>query len=182
MRDFRSMAATMDQRVRQLAAEGIMGRELIHRMLGHLPDLQRIWVGASDRQLALLCQDYPGFYQYASLMEEAAQTEQANPRRPYLEMPELNDSLKPVLAALLTEAATLEGGYQAVIDAKNRRRTDIEFAELNRRHHQWLGDRERFVVMLKEAAVPVRALEVIVPALDQMEERIAQLEKRGIAD
>jgi hypothetical protein len=45
------------------------------------------------------------------------------------------------------------------VDAENRRRPDIEFAELNRRHRLWLGDRERFVVMLKEAAVPVRALE-----------------------
>jgi len=54
MEDFRRMAAVMDQRVRQLAANGVTGRELIHRMVGHLPELHQIWVGANDRQLAIL--------------------------------------------------------------------------------------------------------------------------------
>jgi hypothetical protein len=84
---------------------------------------------------------------------------------------------EPVSVAVLTPHSTDIG--------KNKRRFSKFYwyrKSDNRRHHQWLGDRERFVVMLKAAAVPVRALEVIVPALDQMEERIAQLEKRGIAD
>jgi hypothetical protein len=42
MQDFRRMAADMDQRVRQLEAEGVSGHALIYRMVGHLPDLQRI--------------------------------------------------------------------------------------------------------------------------------------------
>jgi hypothetical protein len=68
MQDFRRMAAAIDQRACQLMAEGVTGRELIHRMVGHMPDLQRIWVGANDQQLAMLCQDYPGFYQYALVL------------------------------------------------------------------------------------------------------------------
>jgi hypothetical protein len=41
MQDFRRMAAEMDQRARQLMSENVTGRELIHRMVGHMPDLQK---------------------------------------------------------------------------------------------------------------------------------------------
>jgi hypothetical protein len=74
-----------------------------------------------------------------------------------------------------------EPGHDRIqVEAENRRRPDIQYAQLNRRHRLWLGDRERFVVKLKEAAVPVRVLDVIVPAREQREERIAQREKRGL--
>jgi hypothetical protein len=79
MKDFRRMAKAMDQRVRKLVAEGVPDRELLHRMVGHLPDLQKIWVGTTDLGLASLCQDYPGFFKYASLMEEAFEAERAKP-------------------------------------------------------------------------------------------------------
>jgi hypothetical protein len=72
MRELQRMADTIDQRIRQLATEGVTGRALINGMAGHLPDLQRIWSDATDWQLRELCQHYPSFYQYASLMEEAA--------------------------------------------------------------------------------------------------------------
>jgi len=94
MEDFRRMAAAMDQRVRQLTGEGVAGDDLIHCMAGHIPHLQRVWVGASEQQLAKLCQDYPGFFHYASLMEEAAEAERANPTKKYLEIPELNAPFK----------------------------------------------------------------------------------------
>ncbi|CAN7782357.1 transposase [Cupriavidus necator] len=181
MQEFRRIAGAMDQRVRQLTAESIADRELIHRMAGHLPDLERIWVGASDQQLAKLCQDYPGFYHYASLMEEAAEAERANPSKKYLEMPELNAPLKSLLAALLTDAATLERGYQALIDAAYRDGMGGKLDELNRRHRIWLDDRERFVGALNEAGTPTIVLEVVVPALGQMADLIAQLEKRAVA-
>lgn len=179
MQDFRRMAAVMDQRASQLMAEGVTDRELIHRMVGHMPDLQRIWVDANDQQLAMLCQDYPGFYEYANLMEEAAEAERANPRQKYQDLPELNDSLKPLLAALLTDAATLERGYQSLIEERNRpgirRLTD----ELHECHRNWLAERERFILTLKEAEMPKIVLEVVDPAIDEMAERIAQLKIRA---
>ena len=181
MQVLRALAAAMDQRVCQLEAMGITGDALIERMAGHLPDLQRIWVGADDQQLAMLCQDYPGFYQYASLMEEAAEAQRARPRPSYLDIPELNDALKPLLAALLTEAATLERGYQSLIDAAVRRGMGNALEELNQRHRNWLRDRERFMVALKESGVPTIVLDVVNPALAQMAERIVQLETRALA-
>jgi len=178
MKDFRRMAAVMDERVRQLTDNGVMGAELIHLMVGHLPDLQRIWTGTNDRQLAILCQDYPGFYRYASLMEEAAEAERANPREKFRDLPELDDSLKPLLAALLTDAATLERCYQSLIDDRNRpglrRLTD----ELQESHRKWLADRKRFISNLEETDVPKIVLEMVNPSLDQLADRIAQLKLR----
>ena len=181
MQDFRRMAAEMDQRASQLMSEGVTGRELIHRMVGHMPDLQRIWVAANDQQLATLCQDYPGFYRYASLMEEGAEAERANPRQKYLDLPELNDSLKPLLAAVLTDAATLERGYQAVIDAATQPGIRSLINELHQRHRNWLRDRERLMLALKAAGLPKTVLEVVDPAIDQMADRIAQIKKRAVA-
>ncbi len=54
------------------------GNFLLSGMVRHMPDLQRIWTGATDQQLATLCQDYPGFYEYASLMDEGAEAEGAS--------------------------------------------------------------------------------------------------------
>jgi hypothetical protein len=152
MQALRALAAVMDQRVSQLEAAGISGDALIERMVGHLPDLQQIWVGADEQQLAMLCQDYPGFYQYASLMEAAAEAQRAKPPRGYLEMPELEHMLKPLLTGLLTEAATLERAYQSLIDTADRRGMEKLLEELNQRHRDWLRDRERFVAALKDWA------------------------------
>lgn len=177
MQDFRRMAAAMDQRARQLMAEGVKGPELIHRMVGHMPDLQRIWVGANDHQLAILCQEYAGFYEYASLMEEAAEAERANPGQSrYKDLPELDEKLKGKLSELLTDAAVLERQYQALIGAGTRK-GGVHIDELSRMHRQWLSKRERFIESLKEADLPKSVSEFVVPTLGQIADRISNLKK-----
>ena len=178
MEEFRRIAEAIDQHVRQLASNGVRGGELLNRMVGHLPDLQKIWVGANDRQLATLCQDYPGFYEYASLMEEAAETERANPGRSrYKDLPQLDEPLKGKLAELLTDAATLEQRYQALISGGTRK-NDARIEKLSRLHRKWLSNRERFIEALKEADLPKSASDFAVPTLGQMADRISNLEKR----
>jgi hypothetical protein len=181
MQALRALAAVMDQRVAQLEAAGISGDALIERMVGHLPDLQQIWMGADEQQLAMLCQDYPGFYQYASLMEAAAEAQRAKPPRGYLEMPELDDTLKPLLAALLSAAATLERGYQDRIDAADVGTNGPLLDELNQLHYSWLTEREHFMAVLKASGVPMMVLDVVGSALAQMAERIAALKARVLA-
>lgn len=177
MEEFRRMAAAIDQRVRQLAANGVRGGELLNRMVGHLPDLQRIWVGTNDRQLATLCNDYPAFYEYASLMEEAAEAERANPQRSrYKDLPQLEEPLKSKLVELLTDAATLEQRYQSLISGGTRN-NDPRIGKLSRLHLKWLSNRERFIEALKEADLPKSVSEFAVPALGQMADRISHLEK-----
>ena len=68
MREHRKLAAGIDLRMRQLAAEGVPDSALISRMMAHMIELQRIWTSTTDQQLAILCREYPGFYRYASLM------------------------------------------------------------------------------------------------------------------
>lgn len=179
MANFRSMAAAMDQNVRQLAANGVTGRELLNRMVGHLPDLQKIWVGANDRQLAILCQEYPSFYEYASLMEEAAEAERANPAHArYKDLPKLDEPLKGKLSELLTDAATLERRYQALTCAGTRKGdAQIEIDELNRLHQMWLSNREKFIETLNEADLPKDVSEFALPTLGQIADRISNLKK-----
>jgi hypothetical protein len=47
--------------------------------MGYVPDLHKIWVGTSDQQLMALSNEFPGFYRYALIMEEASEAERNNP-------------------------------------------------------------------------------------------------------
>ena len=177
MEDFRRMAAAMDERVRQLAAEGVSDAEVFSRMTGYMPELHRIWVGTKDHELALLSQEFPGFYRYARIMEDAFEKERRDPRhKAYKDLPELPEPLKRPLTDLLTTAATLERGYQSILDG-NHSGAD-QFAELNRLHDQWLAGRERFVEASKAADVPQKELDLIGGALGEMGDRITQLKRR----
>ena len=131
MHEFRRKAAGMDLDIQHLAREGLQGPAMIERMVSHLPDLARIWSGASDDQLATLCQEFPGFRQYARLMEEAAVLERSKPSRCYDDLPELPDALKEVVAALLATAATLERRYGAVLDADSSAERQVQLNDLN---------------------------------------------------
>lgn len=181
MTDYRRMAQSMDERARQLMNEGVTAGELIHQMVGYLPELNQIWVGATDEELAELCEDYPGFYQYATLMEEGAEAERAKPHRGYDGLQPLNDKLKKMLEQLLTEAAKLEQGYRTAIKATSQpgRRGLIE--DLNKRHRKWLGNREKFVQEAKEDGVADKAWEFLDPLINGIVDRIAKLKKQAAA-
>ena len=175
------MAAAMDHRMRQLEAQGLSGPECANRMAGHLPDLHRIWVSADDRQLAELCRDFPGFYRYASLMERASEIARTNPPARVNDLPELPDALKQPLLALLTNAATLERGYQTVIDAGQRAGYGTGLlTEMNTLRRQWLMDQKEFGETLhrNEAGLPEAALEFIDKALADFAGRINRLRAR----
>jgi hypothetical protein len=107
MNDYRKMAAAMDLSMQQLAREGVLGPAIIERMVGYLPELQKIWTSTTDEQLAILCREYPGFYRYAALMEDGA----TKANRSYQDLPELPESLKQQLATLLRNAAKLQRGF-----------------------------------------------------------------------
>ncbi|WP_258019379.1 hypothetical protein [Pseudomonas chlororaphis] len=50
MNEFRRLAARMDQQMQQLASEDVSeANAVINRMMGHVPDLHRIWVSTSDQ-------------------------------------------------------------------------------------------------------------------------------------
>ena len=82
-------------------------------MIGYVPDLHQIWVGASDQELMGLSREFPGFYRYAFIMEEASEADRNKASRPYDGMVEFSEEHKQRAAQLLVTAATLERGFQA---------------------------------------------------------------------
>lgn len=47
-----------------------------------MPELHKIWVGTTDDQLIALSNEFPGFYRYALIMEEASEVERNRPHGP----------------------------------------------------------------------------------------------------
>ena len=167
------MAAAMDLRMRQLAEEGVPAPAIIGRMVGYLPELQKIWTSTTNEQLAALCREYPGFYRYAALMEEGA----AKATPSYQDLPELPDSLKQQFATLLRNAAKLERGYQSALDA-GARPGSAPIADMMAVHRQWSAALTRFKAALQVPTVPQKSRDMIMPTLEGMAQRIAQLEGR----
>jgi hypothetical protein len=178
MSEYRRLAAGMDLRMEQLAAERVPVSTMIDRMAGHLPELHRIWTSTSDDQLAMLCREYPGFHRYASLMEEAAEAERRKPARAYDDLPELPDALKEQLLALLGTAAKLERDYQAVLDAGGAPAPTSWIRPLVELRTHWEADRNRFKAALQSAGVPQKSQNVILPELERMARRIVEQEGR----
>jgi hypothetical protein len=116
MENFRKMAAKMEQRMLQLAAQGISDVPVImDRMMDYIPELHQIWEGATDDQLINLCNELPSFHRYALIMENAFEQERNTASRPYDGMLEVSDTHKKTMTAILTASATLEHGYLQIL-------------------------------------------------------------------
>lgn len=81
-----------------------------------------------------LCRDFPEFYRYARLMEEASEAERHKPSRPYDGMAPFSEQDKQRAARLLTTAATLERGYQML----GKSGSQLPIKEMDERYRQWL--------------------------------------------
>ena len=144
MNEYRRLAAKMDQHMQQLAAQGVNDAPaIINRMMGYVPDLHKIWVGTSDDQLIALSNEFPGFYRYALIMEEASEAECNKASRPYDGMAQFPEQHKQLAAQLLATAATLERGYQALLGSGNLQVVQPQVNEMDKMHQQWLSDLER---------------------------------------
>ena len=176
MNDFRRLAARIDQHMLQLAAQGIdEPGAIIHRMLGYIPDLHKIWIGTSDQQLAAMANEFPGFYRYAFLMEEASEAERKKASRPYDDLAALSETNQQQAAQLLVTAAILERGYQTYRGDGNRQVFPQQLDDLGRRHRQWLADRDRYIDSLRAQGAEPKALAYVVEAFGSMADRIKRL-------
>jgi len=181
MKDLRLMAAAMDVRMRQLETEGVAGVEIVNRMAGHLPDLQRIWTSTSDDDLQQLCREFPGFFRYASIMEDAFEADRANPASPHRDLPAFPEPFRSQLDSLLKAAATLELNYQSVLDSRDPAALGKEVDALDALHAGWRAVRLGFIGAAAAAGIPARSIEILTVGLDAMAQRIAQLERRAAA-
>ena len=176
MNEFRRLAAKMDQHMQQLAAQGVNdGPNIIDRMMGYVPELHKIWVGTSDEQLIALSNEFPGFYRYALLMEDASEAERNKPSRPYDGMAQFSEQHKQLGAQLLTMAATLERGYQALLGSGSLQDVKPQVTELDELHQQWLSDLERLKSSLRAQGAEPMTLEYVSEAFGRIAERIENL-------
>ena len=184
MNEFRRLAAKMDQHMQQLSAQGVNdAHAIINRMMGYVPDLlvqelkahYKIWVGTSDDQLIALSNEFPGFYRYAFIMEEASEAERNKASRPYDGMAQFSEHHKQLGAQLLTTAATLERGYQAFRGSGNLQVFQPQVNEMGKLHRQWLSDLENFKNSLRAQGAEPKALEYVNEAFGRLAERIKKL-------
>ena len=176
MNDFRRLAAKMDQHMQQLSAQGINDAHAIfNRMMGYMPDLHKIWVGTSDDQLIVLSNEFPGFYRYALIMEEAFEAERNKASRPYDDLTQFSAQHKQQAAQLLATAATLERGYQAFRGSGNLQVFQPQVNELGKLHRQWLSDLENFKNSLRAQGAEPKTLEYVNEAFGRLTERIKKL-------
>jgi hypothetical protein len=166
----------MDQHMQQLAAQGVNDAPaIIHRMMGYVPDLHQIWVGTADDQLLALSHEFPGFYRYARIMEEAFEAERRKGSRFYDGLAPLSEQHKQRAAHLLTTAATLERGYQAFLESGNAKVAQTQVHEMDKLHQQWLSDLESVKSALRAQGAGPRALEYVNEAFGHLAERIKKL-------
>ena len=109
-------------------------------MMGYVPDLHQIWVGTADEQLIALSHEFPGFYRYALLMEEAFEAERNKISRPYDGMAPLSEPHQQRAARLLSTAATLERGYAVLVDRERRSVSSVEDTTPGARLNAYLAD------------------------------------------
>jgi hypothetical protein len=176
MNEFRRLAAKMDQHMQQLAAQGVNDAPaIINRMMGYVPDLHKIWVGTANDQLIALSNEFPGFYRYALIMEEASEAERNKVSRPYDGMAPFSEQHKQLAAQLLTTAATLERGYQAFLGRGNPQVIQPQIKEMDKLHQQWLADLEGFKSSLRAQGAEPMVLEYVNEAFGRLAERIKKL-------
>jgi hypothetical protein len=173
MNEFRRLAAKMDQHMQQLSVQGVNdAHAIINRMMGYVPDLHKIWVETSNDQLIALSNEYPGFYRYALIMEEASENERNKASRPYDGMDQFSPQHKQLAAQLLATAATLERGYQALFGSG---KLQVFQPQVNKMHRQWLADLESFKNSLRAQGVEPKALEYVNEVFGRLVERIKTL-------
>jgi hypothetical protein len=180
MDDFRRLAQKMDQHVQQLFAQGITkDADLFHRMMGYMPDLKIIWDGTTDRQLVELSNEYPQFFRFAYLVEQAFEQERQKPTRPYDGLPMMSEQHKHMMNALLTTAATLERGYQAYINAGLLPVFRPQVIALDQMRDRWMDEVEILHASLANAGVGQDVLAYVQGATGMLHERIAELAKKS---
>lgn len=173
MNEFRRLAAKMDQHMQQLVTQGVNdAHAIINRMMGYVPDLHKIWTGTSDDQLVALSNEFPEFYRYARLMEEASEAERNKASRPYDGMAQFHEQHKHLAVQLLATAATLERGYQAFLGSGKQQVFQPQVNEMGKLHRQWLADLESFKCSLRAQGVEPKALEYVNEAFGRLAERI----------
>lgn len=165
----------MEQHLQQLAVLGVTdAAEIFNRMMGYMPDLQAIYDEASDKQLMALSNEFPAFFRYARIVEDAFEAERKKVSRPYDDAAPLSENLKHSGEALMTMAATLERGYQTFLTNGQLQEPRV-LQELDKWQQQWLDGLERYKQALRAEGVDARTLATMEEAYGRFTQRMAAL-------
>jgi hypothetical protein len=183
VKEWREIAAGIDERVRQLAAQGVSDSALVDQMVGYMQPLQRLWNGTTDDELDELLTAYPGFVRYATLMEELSERLRSGAGVPdhIQKLDQYSDSIKAAIESALGAGTEFKQALQVLIDAAGTKgaarasapRGKRDFDALEKR---WTGGRDRLLAAVQAARLPESARALVVKGLDQLGDRIARLQ------
>jgi hypothetical protein len=176
----RRIAAGIDQRVRQLAGQNLSDSALVDQMVAYMADLQALWNSTTDEELDALCEEYPGFVRYATVMEslsEALRTGVGVPAH-VKQMPRLPEHIKEPMQRLLTEGAALERRLQQRIDESRRgRKVGDDTSDVEVSLRDWSAAVSRLVREVQGSELAPVTQQPILRAFRDLAASIRQLQK-----
>ncbi len=174
----RQIAAGIDQRVRQLAGQKLSDSALVDQMVAYMAGLQALWNSTTDEELETLCEEYPGFVRYATVMEnlsEALRTGVGVPAH-VKQLPRLPEHVKEPMQRLLTEGAALERRLQQRIDESRRgRKVDDDTSDVEVSLREWSAAVSRLVREVQGSELAAEAQQPILRAFKDLAASIRQL-------
>lgn len=167
-------AAVIDERVRQLARQGVSDPVLVNRVLGYMPALHRLYASATDAELAALAAVYPGFVRYARLMEDMSEAMRTGVGvlPGVTGFPLAQEPLKGLLEGMLASGATLE---QQLQNRKDEPLADNDDPLLEPLYRRWTSALPEFLALVERYTPHPRAQSMIVQVLKEMADRIENL-------
>ena len=185
MKNSRDIAAAIDLRVRQLAVHRLSDAALVDQMVGYMGDLQHLWTSTSDQELAALCNQFPGFVRYATLMENLSQAMRVGAGVPahVKHLSPFPQALKLAMEKLLSDGSALERALQQRIDASRAERfrsktvqtPPYTIADLDAPCRQWHAAVQQLTADLVSIDAPEQAQQLVRKALQEMATRIEHL-------
>jgi hypothetical protein len=174
----RRIAAGIDQRVRQLAGQHLSDSALVDQMVAYMADLQALWNSTTDEELDVLCEEYPGFVRYATVMENLSKALRTGVGIPaqVKQLPPLPESMREPIQRLLTEGAAIERRLQQQIDDSRRGRSVADdIAAVEGLLREWGPAVSRFISEVQGSHLAPEQQQPILRAFKDLAARIGQL-------
>lgn len=189
MKSNREVAEAIDLRVRQLARTGISDRDLVDQMVGYMGEIQRLWHSTTDGELQALCEAYPGFLRYATLMEDLSRAMRSGVGVPpeIRSFPRLTEPLKGDYERLLAQAATFEREFQEEMDRIRARQASGIAWPLKRpvvpekALNEWREQVNSFSTRVRNSELPPKAQVLLLQGLGDPLRRLVALFGEGEA-
>jgi hypothetical protein len=147
-------------------------------MVAYMAGLQALWNSTTDEELDALCEEYPGFVRYATVMEnlsEALRTGVGVPAH-VKQMPRLPEHIKEPMQRLLTEGAALERRLQQRIDESRRdRKLGNGMSDVEDSLRDWSAAVSRLVREVQGSELAPVAQQPILRAFKDLAASIQQL-------